>query len=73
MIQTILLAVCPHVMGSEFLLGYFHTAPPPSVVHPQVIGIGSLVGAVVGTSIGLTLLYAVIVLVTWILWNKRYN
>ena len=71
MTQTILLAVYPQVMGSEFLVGSSHTAPPPSVIHPQMIGIGSLVGAVVGTSIGLTLLYAVILLVTWILWNKR--
>ena len=71
MTQTILIAVCPQVMGSEFLVGSSHTAPPPSVIHPQMIGIGSLIGAVVGTSIGLTLLYAVILLVTWILWNKR--
>ena len=59
------------MMGSESVVGSSHTAPPPSVVHPQMIGIGSLVGAVVGTFIGTTLLYAVILLVTWILWNKR--
>ena len=40
-------------------------------VCPQVsLESGSVVGAVVGTSIGLTLLYAVILLV-WILWSKR--
>ena len=44
-----------------------HTAPPPTVVHPQMIGIGSLVGAVMGTFIGTTLLYAVILLI----WNKN--
>ena len=47
-----------------------HTVPPPTVVHSQMIGMGSLVGAVVGTFIGTTLLYAVI-LIAWILWNKR--
>ena len=59
------------MMGSGSVVGSSHTAPPPSVVHPQMIGIGSLVGAIVGTFIGTTLLYAVILLVTWILWNKK--
>ena len=49
-----------------------HTAPPPTVGSPQVIGIGSLVGAVIGTFIGTALLYTVILLV-WILWNKRHR
>ena len=39
-------------------------------VYIQVMGSGSLVGAVVGTSVGLTLLNAVILL-AWIIWNKR--
>ena len=46
------------------------TAPPPTVVCPQVIGTGSLVGAVVGACISTALLYTVIVLV-WVFWNKR--
>ena len=37
---------------------------------PQVIGPGFLVGVVVAACVALTLLYAVILLV-WILWNKR--
>ena len=49
-----------------------NTTPPPTVVCPQVIGIGSLVGAVVGACIGTALLYTVILLV-WILWNKRHR
>ena len=48
------------------------TAPPPTVVCPQVIGTGSLVGAVVGACIGTALLYTVIVLV-WVFWNKRHR
>ena len=48
------------------------TAPPPTVDSPQVIEIGSLVGAVIGTFIGTSLLYTVILLV-WILWNKRHR
>ena len=47
------------------------TAPPSTVVCPQV-GTGSLVGAVIGTFIGTSLLYAVILLV-WVLWNKRHR
>ena len=40
------------------------------ILCPQVIGSGSLVGVVVAACVALTLLYAVILLV-WILWNKR--
>ena len=50
----------------------FPTASTPTVVCPQVIGTGSLVGAVVGACIGTALLYTVILLV-WILWNKRHR
>ena len=49
-----------------------HTAPPPTVVCPQVIGIGTLVGVVVGACIGTALLYTVILLV-WVFWNKRHR
>ena len=71
-------------MGSVSLVGHilaiafpFYTAPqptasPPTVDSPQVIGTGSLVGAVVGACIGTALLYTVILLV-WILWNKRHR
>ena len=48
------------------------TAPPPTVDSPQVIGTGSLVGAVVGACIGTALLHTVILLV-WVLWNKRHR
>ena len=41
-----------------------------SYIAPQVIGSGFLVGVVVAACVALTLLYAVILLV-WILWNKR--
>ena len=64
-------------MGSVSLVGHilyiafsFHTTPPPTVGCPQVIGTGSLVGAVIGTFISTALLYTVILCV-WILWNKR--
>ena len=40
------------------------------ILCPQVIGSGFLVGVVVAACVALTLLYAVILLV-WILWNKR--
>ena len=49
-----------------------NTAPPPTVVCPQVVGTGSLVGAVLGACIGTALLYTVILLV-WVLWNKRHK
>ena len=48
------------------------TAPPPTVVCSQVVGTRSLVGAVVGACIGTALLYTVILLV-WVLWNKRHR
>ena len=66
-------------MGSVSLVGHIldiafpsHTAPPPTVDSPQVIGIGSLVGAVLGACISTALLYTVILLV-WILWDKRHR
>ena len=65
-------------MGSVSLVGHIlyiafpsNTAPPSTIVCPQVES-GSLVGAVIGTFIGTALLYTVILLV-WILWNKRHR
>ena len=86
---TLSFGACPQVIGSGSLAGPilpiafpFYTAPPPTappptvppstVVCPQVIVTGSLVGAVIGTFIGTSLLYTVILLV-WILWNKRHR
>ena len=66
------------VMGSVSLVGHIldiafpsNTTPPPAVVCPQVES-GSLVGAVIGTFIGTSVLYTVILLV-WILWNKKHR
>ena len=66
-------------MGSVSLVGHIlyiafpsNTTPPPPVGCSQVIGIGSLVGAVVGACVGTALLYTVILLV-WVLWNKRHR
>ena len=65
-------------MGSVSLVGHIlyiaflsNTTPPSTTVRPQV-GTGSLVGVVVGTCIGTALLYTVILLV-WVLWNKRHR
>ena len=76
-------AACPQVIGSGSIAGPilpitfpFHTAPPPTAPPPNVVcpqvGTGSLVGAVVGPCIGTALLYTVILLV-WVLWNKRHR
>ena len=66
-------------MGSVSLVGHIlyiafpsNTTPPPTVGSPQVIGIGSLVGAVIGTFISTAVLYTVILLV-WVFWNKRHR
>ena len=65
----IVLSIVGHILYIAFSS---HTAPPPTVVCPQVIGIGTLVGAVVGACIGTALLYTVILLV-WVFWNKRHR
>ena len=81
---TLSYAACPQEIGSGSLADPilpivfpFHTAPPPTappppVVCPQVLGTGSLVGAVIGACIGTALLYTLILLV-WIFWNKRHR
>ena len=80
---TLSFGACPQVIGSGSLAGPnlsitfpFHTAPPstapPSTVVCPQVGTGSLVGAVVGACIVTALLYTVILLV-WVLWNKRHK
>ena len=81
-LYTLSIAASPQEIGSGPLADPilpiafpFHTAPPPTVICPQV-ETGSLVGAMVGACIGTALLYTVILLVLICVifyWNRRHR